>query len=222
MDNKSSRGSAMACSSAPGFTLTELLISIAMMTLLATFTVTSLYSSQRKEEVVTAARVLAADIRALQTRALTAQNVKTCSAAGVNITCETGSSSCDVPASCAPAPPYAVGAYFQSGLATYPFFADVDVTHKDGQDTPSAGEEFFTRSFITSGSAHVVISSLFAGTTTTETHVSFARQNGIMSIYPCTGACPSVTTLRITLTQQQSGDTATVSLNAITGRVSID
>lgn len=213
----------MACSKQPGFSLPELLVSIAIVTLISTIAVVNLYSSQRKEELVTAQRVLAADIRAIQSRALSAQNVKTCVSAGKNITCETSTALCDIPANCQPAPPYANGMFFHAGSAAYPFFADVDVTGKDGMDTSGANEEYFTRSFSAVNAPNVQITSLVAaGLSVPDVNVSFDRQNGKMSIFPCTLVCAPVTTLTITMTQTQSGDTKTISLNAITGRVSLD
>jgi hypothetical protein len=173
--------------------------------------------------VLTAARVLAADLRALQVKALNAENIKTCKNLGINMTCETSLASCTDPMSCAPAPPFAYGAYFQSNSSTYPFFAEVDASNKDFEDTPGAGEEFFLRKFALVAVPNVKISALVAdGVTTTEANVTFSRQNGNPNIMPCSGACASATTLHFILTQTQSGDSANVYFNAITGRISTD
>ncbi len=213
----------MACSKSAGFSLAELLVSIGILTLLATFTVMSLSTSQKKEEVLTAARIVAGDLRALQTRALNAENVKTCKNLGINVTCENGLAPCTDPMSCAPAPPYAFGAFFRANSSTYPFFAEVDASNKDFQDTPGAGEDFYQRRFSTVAVPNVKITGLVAdGVTTTQVSVTFGRQNGSPNIMPCIGACSSASTLHITLTQMQSGDVANVYMNAITGRISID
>lgn len=223
MANESSPGSAAASHNAPGFSLTELLVSISIITLLGTIVIMDLSSGRRKEELLNGAKIVAADLRALQARALAGQNVKTCDKAPGKITCELAAAGCDVPASCAPLPPYSFGMHLATASSTYSFFADVS-SPNDWMDTPVGGEAFFSRNLATSGAPNVQVWTLSSGVLTpSDAHVAFERQNGAMHISPCALApCASATTLTITVRHSQSLETRTVSLNAITGRVSVN
>lgn len=53
-----------------GFTLIELIISISILTLISTAAVFSLRSTRQTEELATAARLLASDVRNVQARVL--------------------------------------------------------------------------------------------------------------------------------------------------------
>lgn len=221
MAKRSSAWSHVAFSKASGFSLTEAMISVAIIGLLALFVVNDLRTSQKREQLITAARVLAADIRSLQSRALSAQNIKTCASLGKNIACELSDAACDVPNTCAPLPPFSFGGHFIPGTSSYTFFAEVDASNKDFEETPGAGETFLTRDLVAAGGPNVVIDQLLGAGSYTEINVVFERQNGAMHLNPCS-VCMNPLTLTIRLRHTQTGDTKDVSLNAVTGRVSIE
>lgn len=222
MANAYSSGSAVASHKSPGFSLAELMVSVSIIALMGTIVVMDLNSSKRKEELLNAARIVAADLRALQSRTQAGQNVNVCLSLGRPITCEMSTAACDDPTTCAAFPPFGYGAHFSAASTTYPFYADVDPTpspSKDWMDTPGAGEEYFYRDLMKAGAPNVRITSLFTGMNVPEAHVGFERQNGAMHI--CTSSpCVAASTLTITLMHTDSGETRTVSLNAITGRIS--
>lgn len=226
MATRSSVGSRAECFNASGFGLVEAMISVSIVGLLALFVVVDLRSTQKHEQLINAARIVAADLRSLQARALTAQNLKTCAdMASKNVVCERSTASCADPTMCTLLPPFAVGGHFIGGATAYTFFADVDpdVARKDFVETADAGESFFTRALNTSGGQNVVIADLrILSGTTAHAHVAFERQNGGMHITPCAASCPGVTMLTIRLRQTQTGETKDVTLNAVTGRISIE
>ncbi len=211
-----------------GFTFVELMISIAILTLISTATVFSLNASRNREELNVAARTLSADIRNMQARALAARNVSVCdTAAGNKKVCETGNASpiiCAGP--CTPLPPSHVGLFFQTTHTDYALFADV--SDDDWRDTGNV-EDFLTRSLNPRGGTHVSIDKLETELGVLQTlNIAAGRQNGLMRVNACGDsglpACsptePQIA--RITLRHSLSNDTVVIEVNALTGRVSIE
>lgn len=203
-----------------GFSFTEAMVSIAILGIIATIAVFDLRKSRQTDELNTAVRVVAADLRALQTRALTAANLKTCpDAGGITVVCENGTSPCADPAQCLPAPPLAVGARFTTNQNAYDLFADVDPSKYDVKET-DATEVFFQRALDKSGAPNVTVQALSAGS---PSDVGFLRQNGNMQVNGCNPkiGCGAPLTLTVTFLHSQSGNTKAVFMDVNTGRISI-
>ena len=201
------------------------MLSITILGLLSVIVVLDLNAGKRREELQAGVRVLAADLRSLQTRALTAQNIKTCFVMLKNIVCELSASACSSGAtSCTPIPPYGVGLHLTKGGMMYTLFADVDSSRNDWQETAGANEVFFTRNLAFSGASNVTISDLFSPVpvSSPEVHVAFERQNGNMHINPCSGTPCEAAVLTIRLRHSKSGDTKDVTITKATGRISIE
>lgn len=200
------------------------MVSIAILGILSVVVVMDLNSGKRREELQAGVRVLAADLRSLQTRALTAQNVKTCQVALKNVVCEDPAVAATCGTPCAPAPPYGVGMRVLAGGTSYALFADVDASANDWKETPGANEIFLSRSLPLAGGSNVTILDIAAPgpVMAPEVHVAFERQNGRMHINPCAaGPACEVPSLAIRLRHDKSGEIKTVTINAATGRVSV-
>lgn len=207
---------------ARGFTINEVLISVFILGLIAAASVVNLRASRQRDELNSAIRVVAADLRSLQARALTGQNTSVCNdGGGVPIVCEQTTSGCAVPASCAPLPPYGVGAYFIRGQAKYDLFAEVAPTKNDWKRT-DATEVFQTREFSKAGAPYVVIDDLVTTASLASVNVAFQRQNGTMGIEACYAPCVAPVALTIRLRHTLSNQTRDVSLSAYTGRISVN
>jgi prepilin-type N-terminal cleavage/methylation domain-containing protein len=205
-----------------GFTFVEAMISMAVIAIIASISVFSLAASQRTDQLNTAAQVVVADLRSLQSSALSSENIKTCAAGGKNITCEQSMTACDGGASsCTPQSPAAVGVEFKVNQPSYDFFAEVEPsTAGDWALTTGSGEKYLTRSLAQSGAPNVRIVTLSVGS---PTDVAFERQNGSMVINGCrvSQGCSTHTSLTVVLQQTQSLETRTITMNAFTGRISI-
>ncbi len=196
------------------------MVSIAIMGIIAVATMGDLRTSQRKDQLNNAVRVIAADLRTVQAKALTGQNVKSCPKGTSIVVCEQDSALCSDPASCIAQPPSAIGLHFASSSVEYTEFADV--AKADWlQSLPN--ELVQMRSLPILGAEHVQVYGLISGgAPVQEADVSFKRQTGAMGIDGCYGDCPGPHTLTIRLQQTQTGETKDVVLNAITGRISIE
>lgn len=221
MANDFSRGLRRFRSRASGFSLSEALVSLTIIGILSVTMVLNLNSSKRVEELGAAARVVAADLRSMQARALAGQNVKTCAKAGPTVVCESSDAICDPlgPLNpCTPTPAFSYGMHLTPGTSVYNAFSDVNAATKDWIETPGAYETVSTRDVTKNGGSNVTIFSLGAGIS--DAHVSFERQNGRMHIV-CTPACAG-TDLTITLRHEQSLATRQITLRAATGRISVE
>jgi len=207
-----------------GFTFVEAMVSIAVLGIIATISTYSLSASSRTDQLNTAARVLAADLRSVQSQALTAANIKTCpDPTGIPVVCEASDLVCPILAQCLPSPPPAIGIHLVSGQRSYAFFADVRPATNDWVYTTSS-EEYLTRSLDKAGALDVIISAVSSTTgSASPSDVVFERQNGSMVLNGCriSQGCNIVTSLIITLKHTRSLATKTVSVNAYTGRISI-
>ncbi|MBD3281906.1 hypothetical protein GF391_04120 [Candidatus Uhrbacteria bacterium] len=205
-----------------GFTIIEMLIGVSIVILLATVTVFELRSARRGDELRTAARQLVGDIRAMQSRALAAKNLKTCDTGGPDkAVCEIDESACggnpcedDIPA--------AYGVRLESGTSTYVMFADINPSAAVDYRYTDAAELFESRSILPLGSTDVVLDQIISGTSTSVTFadISFMRQNGVVRMYDTT-VPPEPTLMRFRLRHTVSNQTMEIEVNRITGRVSI-
>ena len=199
------------------------MVSIVILGLISTAAIIDLGTTRQKDQLDTAVRLVAADLRSLQDRALTGQNILSCPQGSSSVVCELDRSSCDDPANCTEHPPSAVGFHAMKGTTStrYDLFADVDPAKADGKEDPT--EIFLTRDLAQNGAPNVVISDLVASAgSVPSVDVAFQRQNGEMGINGCfEPACTSSVTLRILLRQVQSNEVREVDLNSITGRISM-
>ncbi len=201
-----------------GFTLIEVMVSVTIMGIIATIAFFSLTTSQRTDQLNTAARVVEADLRSAQSRALTAENIKTCTDnIGLKKSCEISTVGCTD--ACVPAPPAGIGIRFVPGKDRYTTFAEVEPSTNDWRYSGTR-EDVFTRVLAAAGAPNVIVSAV-SGSSTAD--IAFKRQNGSMVIDGCDlsqGTCTPVS-LTITLKHTKLNVTRTVSVNAITGRISI-
>lgn len=211
----------------PGFTLIELVISVGILTLISTSTVFVLKRSREKDELQIAARMLAADLRDVQARALHARNTLTCNTAGFGRrVCEPENQSPVVCAdACAPSPPPRFGIAFTTFQDTYSLFADVNT--EDWRLTSDL-EVVAKRGLNPLGGSKVVISRLETNLgVVPSAQLGAARQSGGIRLEACGDpglpACVPTepTNLIITLRHISSNDTTIVEVNALTGRVSM-
>ncbi len=204
-----------------GFTLPELMISVLIVGLIATAASVDLRASQYHDELRTATRVLAADLRSLQSQALTGRNVAVCNdAGGVSVICEANTALCAAGSACAMAPPGALGLTLNVGSSTYLLFADVDAA-KSGGTLSDVTEILETHNFALLGSPRVVIHALRIPASVGSATVAFSRQNGVTGINGCFApACSSPSVVRIELQHSKTGDISTIEVDAVTGRVS--
>jgi prepilin-type N-terminal cleavage/methylation domain-containing protein len=216
-----------------GFTLAELLVSIAILVLIATSVAGDVNRTKYQEELTASARVLIGTLRDLQSQALTARSVNTClDVADTPLVCEVQNTGCV--GSCSdPMPPYAVGMVLTQNATVMERFAEVEILRNNRRQDGSM-EELGVRRFLqaNAGAGTVSVSSLVtenSGSVTTAT-VTFERQNGLMRVNacdtpqnapPCNGI-PEPKTLSIVLRHARTDATKTVRLNTTTGKISLD
>ncbi len=202
-----------------GFTLTEALVSVSILAILGTISIFDLRASRRVDELNTAARYLAADLRSLQARALTAKNIKTCLDGGnVKIVCENSSASCA--GACTPEPPAAIGVSFAQNASTFSLYAKLDSASTDWTNT-SAVETVEIHSFRLNGAPNVIIDNLDNTFLPGRADISFMRQSGSTRLNACV-ACLEPGSISIRLKHTESNATRIVKVNGITGRISIE
>ena|SRR3989344_5946659 len=221
-----------------GFTFTELLVSMSILVIISIAVATDIHRTRYQEELNGSARTLVGLLRDLQTRALTASNVNSCTAAGgVRYVCEMDSVGC-VGACNVPAVPYAYGLTFALNATTVTSFADIDPLYNDRRPIQFGGanehESVALLRFLKDSSAtnYVTISSIVVGGLPAGgAYVTFERQNGFMRInacdapapntWPC-GFFPEPTTLTLTLRHARTTQTRVIRFNGLTGKISID
>ena len=203
-----------------GFTLVEALVSVSILTIIGTIAIFDLRASSRTDALNTAARYLAADIRSLQSEALSVKNIKFCAnGSAIQVVCETSTAVCQVPGNCMPIPPGAMGASFFANASSYALYAKYNSASVDWTNT-IPGEIIQIHDLAKNGAPNVIISNLSATFLPQRADIAFLRQNGAMQLNACAG-CTSSPKLSITLKQTQSGETRVVQLNQVTGRISI-
>jgi prepilin-type N-terminal cleavage/methylation domain-containing protein len=204
-----------------GFTLIELLIGLSIVVLLATITVFELRSAKRGDELRTASRLVASDIRAMQSRALAAKNLKTCDTGTELAVCEFSQANCGGNP-CSDDIPAAYGVHFVAGTSTYSMFADINPAAAADYHYTDIYEVYESRSILPLGSKEVILDQIISGTSTVVlvADVAFMRQSGSVRIYDST-VPPEPVLLRVRLRHLISNQTIEIEVNRITGRVSI-
>lgn len=208
-----------------GFTLMELMVSIAILTLISGSTIFALQRSREKEELNIVARMLASDIKNIQARGLAARNILTCNVGSGKRVCEPENKSllvCDD--ACQLLPPPKFGVWISTRSGAYILFADVNL---EDWRYSNPEEMLMERSFDRIGEGKVVLSSIQSENGNLDSvSLAVARQNGMMRInacgaelVPCEPTEPQQVTL--TLRHTKSNDMISVEINALTGRVSI-
>jgi type II secretory pathway pseudopilin PulG len=202
-----------------GFTIIELLIGLSIVVLLATITVFELGSARRGDELRTASRQLTADLRALQSRALSAKNIKTCDTGTDLAVCEYSESACGVNP-CADDIPAAYGIHLVSGTSTYLLFADINPTAAIDYHYTGTGETYQTRTLLPLGGTDVVVDQIMSSSTVVAfADISFMRQNGTVRVYDPTTP-PESAIVRVRIRHIRSNETLEIEINRITGRIS--
>ncbi len=211
-----------------GFTLMELMVSITILAVISTATVFGLRDSRANEELQTAARLLAGDIRSVETRALAGANVKVCTVvAGAKKVCEAENTSPEACVSdCAPTSPPKFGVRFSAQDSRYVIFSDVE--QEDWRYT-STREASVNRSLNTLGNARVIIEEINTELgPSASVDIAAERQSGRLRINACgeVGLPDCVPTepqtASILLRHLGTNKTATVKVSAISGRVTIE
>jgi len=205
---------------ATGFTLVEVMVSLAIMGLLAVTVVVNMNSGKRTEELRGAARQMAADIRSMQSRALSAGEVKACVKGGVTVVCENSAADCSTP--CTGTVPSIYGVMATTSATGYVLFAKVD-GGRVNYWMENSDETMLARRLLQVGSQDVEIQDIqLPGSppqSRNQASLGFMRQSGTNRIYDGTGTEPSI--IDIILRHKISGATQTLEINRVTGRVSI-
>jgi type II secretory pathway pseudopilin PulG len=211
----------MRSTKAPGFSFGEALISITIVGIISVAAFYNLRSARMTDELRTASRVLAADLRSAQSRALQGENIKWClDSMGDNIVCENGTALCADPATCTAQPAGGFGVHFYKNSDTYDVYSIYTTEATDWRRT-QIGENLLIRALPRSGAANVTIIGLQSAISYDEVDVAFQRQNGNMKINACS-SCTEASYLNVQLRHNTSLKVITVSLNRLTGRISIE
>jgi prepilin-type N-terminal cleavage/methylation domain-containing protein len=215
-----------------GFTLVELMVSIAILAIISVTVTTDIAKTGQQEELFSSARIMVATLRGLQSRALSATSVLTCNNGTINLVCDVDDTICGVESCSTKLVPFAVGATLQTSESMVTKFAEVDVALEDRREDASGCESLGEQRLAErkSGSDAVTISSLRADSVSISVAtVTFDRQDAAMRINACgtpSGAPPcgatEPTTLEITLTHSKLGRSETIRLNALTGKIAIE
>jgi len=207
----------------PGFTLIEAMVSVSILGLLALMVTVNLGESRRTEELNSAARVIAADIRSVQSRALSVKNIKFCQdLADKWISCELSLTACKGGSVCTSSPPDGVGIHFTELSNTYQMYGTLNGTGSDFiMEKPE--QAFQVRNLETTGAANVIVSRISSKIIATNSaDVFFLRQNGSMRLNACLTCGAEPGTLLIAVQHTQSNKIKTIVLNGLTGRISIE
>lgn len=204
----------------------ELLVSVAILTLISTATVMTLNAARPGEELRAASRALTSDIENLSSRALAGANISTCTTLSGSKVCSATNPSLEAcTGACINAPPARVGLSIGDvPTASVILFADLD-----GNGRLSSGNEILSFSQLNPlGGTRVTVNAIASeGSALSGLTLTMDRQNGRMRINacgdagfpPCGGPEPESAT--ITLTQSQNADlVSTISIDAKTGRAS--
>ena len=208
-----------------GFTLVELMVSVAILLLITASVISDIQRGRQQEELASSLRLVQGALRDAQADALAAVSVKTCTVSSNNVVCEHDDSLCGAAVCNQDTSPSAFGLVFQTGTSTFSFFADVFASDLDEDASGRERLELLRLARPKSDADTVTIDSLTADSSSvTEATVTFDRQSGNMRINPCLSApCTpdEANILEIVLTHSLTEISKTVYLNAITGRISI-
>lgn len=202
------------------------MVSIAIIGLLAVIVVVNLNSGKRIEQLSNAARQLTADIRGMQSRALSAGDVKAClTGGGIMGVCENSTALCADPATCAGRVPsaYGISVTTTSPADEYVLFVEIESSTLDYAYT-GEHEKVMAKKIIPIGAQEVEIQTILTGKPAPLTpqafgSVSFQRQSGTTRMNDGTALEPDIMVIR--LRHKISNETLDIEVNRITGRVSI-
>ena len=207
---------------ATGFTLVEMLVSLAIMGLLAVTVVVNMNSGKRTEELRNSARQLAADIRSMQSRALAAGDVKACPKGSMLMVCENTTAGCTDPAQCSGTVPAVYGVMATTSATSYVLFAEVEPSTVDYW-MDNNDELMARRPLLQVANQDVEIKEIQVpgamGLPPTVASIAFMRQSGTNRLYDGTGVEPSI--IKIILRHKLSDAELGLEINRVTGRVSI-
>ncbi len=206
-----------------GFTILELLIGLSIIILLALVTVFELRNSRRTEELRTASRRITADLRGMQSRALSAKNLKTCVTPTADLAvCEFSLTACESNP-CAESIPSAYGVVFTKGSYKYTLFADINPSSGVDYRYSGVDEVYSSQSILPLETDYIIIDQIIAdGNLVDSADISFMRQSGTVRMFH-PGVPPAVepSLIRIRLLHTITNHTAEIEINRITGRISI-
>lgn len=218
----------------PGFTLAELMVSIAILIIISLAVAGDITRTRFQEELNSSARLLLGTLRDTQAQALAVKGVKTClEDGGTRRVCETGTAGCATGTCPDITAPYAVGVTLNVSATGVSVFADVDAAFNDRRELSNNRELVRADAFLTgnTGSRYVTVNALRSGPVNfSSATVSFERQNGRMRINACDeppgapscAGSPEPTTLEIDLIHSRTNQIKTIRLNAITGKISLE
>jgi prepilin-type N-terminal cleavage/methylation domain-containing protein len=221
-----------------GFTYIELLVSMGILVIIALAVATDISRTRYQEELNGSARMIVGALRDLQTRALTASSVQSCTdISGIKLVCNVSTVGC-VSACGTEVVPYAYGLTFTLNATSVSSFADIDPQYNDRRPILFGGADEHERvadlSFLkaSSSSNYVTISWMVVdgGLPVGSAQITFERQNGLMRINGCDTPAPHAwtcfpsepTTLVLTLRHSRTRQTKIIRLNGLTGKISID
>ncbi|MBE7525580.1 hypothetical protein HS096_04320 [candidate division WWE3 bacterium] len=218
----------------PGFTLAELMVSIAILIIISLAVAGDITRTRFQEELNSSARLLLGTLRDTQAQALAVKGVKTClEDGGTRRVCETGTAGCAAGTCPDITAPYAVGVTLNVSATGVSVFADVDAAFNDRRELANTRELVRADAFLTgnTGSRYVTVNALRSGPVNfSSATVTFERQNGRMRINACDdppgapscAGSPEPTTLEIDLIHSRTNQIKTIRLNAITGKISLE
>lgn len=212
----------MRSTKAPGFTFVEAMVSIAIVGIISVAAYYNLRTTRMNDELRTASRVVAADLRATQARALHGSNVKWClNTSGAWMVCEDSNAACNIPADCSAYPSGGYGVHFTKDSNVYRIYGILNNNTSDWRMSTDMKDLVMTRDLAKSGGLNVTVSDIQGAVPFTEADVAFMRQTGQMRINSC-GTCAEQAFVNVTLKHALSLKTIVVSMNYYTGRISIE
>ncbi len=199
---------------AAAFTLVELLISIAIISVMTGYVAANYRTARQSDELRQGASLLASSVRRVQTMALAGEGVLTCSGGGTVKTC-TKDADCNGGGTCVRSLPHGYGVHLSTATAAASrqtvIFADLN-----GDRAYQAGEEIRTDSI--SAGPFVGLTSLAPMTATK--FLDIVLEPPKPTVWFNASNALSVST--VVLTHSATGKTRSVTINRITGQVSAD
>ncbi len=205
-----------------GFTLVELLVSMTILIIITVAVATDISISRQQEELASNARYLQSMLRDVQSQAQSAVSLNTCDNGAFIAICEFDTSNCGAGTCDTQIVPSAQGIRLSTTHQDHVFhFAEVDPLLENRQYDEN---ETVLQNVMQTARANintVEVTRLTIGSTDYDTvDVTFGRQSGAMEIIADTGATGN--TLEIELTHRETGSLEVISLNRLTGRITIN